>query len=379
MNLMPFLIDKSSNLNKMNSKIQSIVYFAMTLFVMACGNKEQKKKELVRPVMYQKIAPGGGVQERTFSGTAKSGTETKLSFKVSGNVQSLKVKVGQEVSRNQLIATLDDSDLQLQYEQNDASVKNADAQEKQAKSNYERVRSLYENGNTSLSDYESAKAAYESAKANESSAKKARKLARAQLNYTKLYAPVKGKIATVNTEVNENVSSGQQIVMLSSEGDLEVNLGLPESFISNVNVLDVVEVKFSSITDQVFKGVVSEVSFAISSQTSTYPVIIKIEGDTKSVRPGMAASVKFKVKTNPTQTDLLIVPSQAVGEDEEGNFVFALEANEDYFLAKRRTVKIGQLSSNGFEIIEGLEEGELVATAGLQTLLDGMKVRLFEN
>ena len=346
----------------------------------ACGSKKEEKKEIVRPVLYQEVIPGGGVQTRTFSGTAKSGTETKLSFKVAGNIQSLRVKVGQEVSRNDLIATLDDSDLQLQYEQNDASVKNADAQEKQAKSNYERVRSLYENGSTSLSEYESAKASYESAKAQESSAKKSRKLAKAQLDYARLYAPVSGKIATVDAEVNENVASGQEIVVLSSEGDLEVNLGLPESYISNVNVLDKVDVVFSSSSSQTFTGVVSEVSFSISSQTSTYPVVVKIEGDTRSIRPGMAASVTFKINTaSVSQPDLLIVPGQAVGEDENGNFVFTLEVNDDHYLAKRRSVNIGQLTSNGFEIVDGLEEGELVATAGLQTLLDGMKVRLFQN
>ncbi|MEO9804505.1 MAG: efflux RND transporter periplasmic adaptor subunit [Reichenbachiella sp.] len=364
----------------MHRKIQTTLYLLMGLIMIACGGKEQKKKEIIRPVMFQKVVPGGGVQSRTFAGTAKSGTETKLSFKVPGNIQSLPVKVGQEVKRNTLIATLDNSDFQLEYEQADASVKNADAQEKQAKSAYERVRSLYENGNTSLSEFESAKAAYESAKANESSAKKSRKLARAQLGYTKLYAPVRGKIATIDAEVNENVSSGQQIVMLSSEGDLEVNMGIPESFISNVNVQDVVEVVFSSIEDQAFKGVVSEVSFSINTQTSTYPVVIKIEGDTKSVRPGMAASATFQMSNaNGASSDLLIVPGQAVGEDEEGKFVFALEAKDEYYLAKRRTVSIGQLTTSGFEILEGLEEGELVATAGLQTLLDGDKVRLFEN
>ena len=324
----------------------------MAFIMIACGGKELKKKEIIRPVMYQKVVPGGGVQLRTFSGTAKSGTETKLSFKVLGNIQSLRVKVGQEVNKGTLIATLDDSDLQLQYEQTDAAVKNADAKEKQAKSNYERVRSLYENGNTSLSEYESAKAGYESAKANESSEKKSRKLSRAQLGYTKLYAPVKGKIATVDAEVNENVSLGQQIVMLSSEGDLEVNLGLPESFIANVNVQDEVEITFSSLPDKVFKGVISEVSFAISSQTSTYPVMVKIDENSESVRPGMAASVTFKINTtNPSQPDLLIVPGQAVGEDEEGNFVFTLEANDDHYLAIRRAVSIGQLTSSGFEII----------------------------
>ncbi len=364
----------------MNRLTQFTYLFIIMILMFACTSKVEEKTELIRPVMYQKVVPGGGVQLRSFSGTAISGTETRLSFKVSGNIQSLRVKVGQEVNKNALIATLDDSDLELQYEQADASVKNADAQEKQTKSNFERVRALYENGNTSLSDYESAKAAYESAKANESSAKKARKLARAQLGYTKLYSPVAGAIATVDAEVNENIQAGQQIVMLSSEGDLEVNLGLPESFISNVNVQDQVEVVFPALPNQTFTGVVSEVSFAISSQTSTYPVVVKILGDMTDIRPGMSATVTFKINTaSITQPDLLFVPGQAVGEDEDGNFVYALENEDEFYLARRRAVTVGNLTVNGFEIMDGLEEGELVATAGLQTLLDGMKVTLYEN
>ena len=357
-----------------------ITTIAIIVLLANCSSKEEIQKEVIRPVMYQKVVPGGEVQMRTFSGPATSGTETKLSFKVSGNILSLRVKVGQEVNRNTLIATLDDSDLDLQYRQADAKVKNADAQEEQTKSNFERVRTLYENGNLSLSEYESARATYESARANESSAKQARKLAKAQLGYARLYSPVSGKVATVDAEVNENVNAGQQIIMLNSEGDLEVKLGLPESFISKVKVQDEVAVKFSALPDQSFKGIVSEVSFSISGLTSTYPVIVKLDGDTKSVRPGMAASVTFIINTeSASDLDLLMVPSQAVGEDEDGNFVFAIEASKDHYLATRRSVVVGKLTSGGFEILEGLDEGELVATAGLQTLLDSMKVQLFEN
>lgn len=360
--------------------MNKLITFSLSVALFACGEKKEEKVETIRPVVYQKVVPGGGVQTRTFSGTAISGTETRLSFKVAGNIQSLRVKVGQEINRNTLLATIDPSDYQLEYEQADASVKNADAQEKQAKSNFERVRALYENGSTSLSDYESAKATFESAKASESTAKKQRKLARAQLDYCKLYAPIAGKIATVDAEVNENVSAGQQIVMLSSEGDLEVNLGLPESYIANVNVLDKVDVTFPAIANTTFTGIVSEVSFAINSQTSTYPVVVKLEGDASAIRPGMAASVTFKINTaDPNQPDLLFIPGQAVGEDEIGNFVFTLEASDDYYIARRRAVTIGKLTTEGFEIVDGLEEGELIATAGLQTLLDSMKVKLYQN
>jgi len=356
------------------------VTIVLVICMAGCGAKKEITKVVIRPVMYQKVVPAGALQLRTFSGTAISGTETSLSFRVGGNIRSLNVKVGQEVFRNTVIARLDDADYELQYEQADAAVKRADAREEEAESNFERIRTLYENGNVALSDYESAKAAYEYARASESSAKKERKLARAQLEYTILYSPVNGKVTTVDTEVNENVSAGQQIVLLSSESDLKVNLGLPESFISYVNVQDKVVVTFSAIPDRSFTGVVSEVSFSISEQTSTYPVVVKLEGDTESIRPGMAASVTFSINTESiSNPDLLLVPSQAVGEDELGNFVFTLEPTEDHYLATRRSVTVGQLTSAGFEILEGLEEGELVATAGLQTLLDSMKVQLYEK
>lgn len=344
----------------------------------SCKGEQQAQKEIIRPVQYEKVVPGGGVKTRVFNGTAKSGTETRLSFKVNGNISQLNVKVGEEVSANSLIATLDDADFKLQYEQSDAAVKNADAQEKNAKSTFERIRSLYENGNASLSEYQTAKAQFESAKAYESSAKKARKLSKAQLSYCNLFSPVKGKIATVDAEVNENIKAGQQIVLINSAGDLEVNLGVPESFISKIAVQDEVTVKFSAIPGKQYKAVVSEVSFAINRQSATYPVVIKLVGDARDVRPGMAANVNFQFSGNNDE-DRLILPAKAVGEDQEGNFVFVLEQNEEHYLAKRRSVQVGNLTIDGFEILDGLEEGEFVATAGLQTLLDGMKVRLFDN
>ena len=78
-------------------KTQSTIYISLLAFLFACGGEKKEKAEVIRPVVYQEVIPGGGVQKRTFSGTAKSGTETKLSFKVAGNIQSLRVKVGQEV------------------------------------------------------------------------------------------------------------------------------------------------------------------------------------------------------------------------------------------------------------------------------------------
>ncbi len=76
------------------------------------------------------------------------------------------------------------------------------------------------------------------------------------------------------------------------------------------------------------------------------------------------------------KSEKLVAPASAIGEDSNGHFVFSLEKVEKNFLVQKKNVQIGNLTTEGFEIVTGLSKGELVATAGLSTLLDGMKVRL---
>lgn len=349
------------------------------VFIIGCGGEKQEIAQSIKPVKYQKIARAGGSFGRTFSGTAKAGVETQLSFRVSGIVNSVQVKIGQKVSRGDLIANLDPSDYLLSYEESDASVKNADAQEKQTKSAYERVAILYENQNTSLAEYEAAKAQFESAKANEKAMKQRRKQAQAQLNYTRLYAPVDGIVNAVYIEENENVGIGNTVVTLSSGDNLEVLVGIPESFIVDVSQGQSVQVQFSSLGDKSFTGTVSEVSFALSEETAIYPVTIQLEDQSGLVRPGMAADVTFNFESQQNNVTLMVAPS-AVGEDQDGHFVFVLDPQpEDTYQVRKTSVNIGNLTTDGFEINSGLDEDDLVATAGLQSLLDGMKVKLYQG
>ena len=356
-----------------------IFLWASLLVMMGCGGEQQEVTQSIKPVKFQKIARAGGSFGRTFSGTAKAGVETQLSFRVSGIVNSVPVKVGQRVSKGDLIANLDPSDYLLSYEEADASVKNADAQEKQTKSNYQRVAVLYENQNTSLAEYEAAKAQFDSAKANEKAMKQRRKQAKAQLSYTRLYAPVDGIVNAVFVEENENVGIGNTVVTLSSGDNLEVLVGIPESFIVEVNQGQSVQVQFSSLGDRKFTGTVSEVSFALSAETAIYPVTIQLEDQSGMVRPGMAADVTFNFESQQNTITLMVAPS-AVGEDQDGHFVFVLEPQaQELYQVRKTSVDIGNLTTDGFEIKSGLDEDDLVATAGLQSLLDGMEVKLYQG
>ncbi|MEM7102072.1 MAG: efflux RND transporter periplasmic adaptor subunit [Bacteroidota bacterium] len=372
----------------------SFLMFICLLILPSCKKKVEKVEEVFRPVRYGEVVLTGGGETHTFSGTAQSSKEAKLSFRVAGTIRSLNVNVGDRVRKGQQIASLDASDYTIQYDQSLAQQKSTETQIKSAqsqllttKSTYERVEKLYENNSVPLSEFESAKAAYEAAQsqydaavAQATASEKQVQASRNQVNYARLTAPFSGVITMIDVEENEIVGSGTPIALLTSEQKPEVSLGVPEIFIGQITQGQDVEVRFSVLTDQVFEGEISEVGFS-SGSTSTYPITVQLKNANNAIRPGMAANVTFTTtEKKPTGQETLIAPVKAVGDGPEGNFVFLLEKSEraDIYTVKRQNVSIGTLTPSGFEIKEGLSKGDLVATAGHRTLLNGMEVRLLD-
>ena len=372
-----------------------IYIFTFALSLTACNQEKQTAvQETLRPVRYKELALSGGKATHTFSGAAQSSEETSLSFKVAGTIRSILVKLGDRVQKGQLIATIDPSDFNIQVEQAAAQQKGAEAQVKSAetklltaRSIYLRVEKLYENNSVPLSEYEQAKSNYEAAQASydaaltqvTTSAKQVQS-ARNQVDYTRLAAPFSGVITAVNIEANELVGSGTPVAVISSETQPEVNVGVPEMFIAQVKKGQTVRINFSVLPGKPFTGVIEEVAYAAGA-SPTYPVIVRIQNPSAAIRPGMAATVTFNLDGNLEQgPQRLVAPVKAVGEDTEGHFVFVLQGPDGQsYTARKRRVEIGELLPNGFEVREGLQEGELVATAGLKSLLDNMKVKLLED
>ena len=246
-----------------------------------------------------------------------------------------------------------------------------------AKLSLNRVRSLYEKGSASLSDFEAAKNAFKTAQESYRSAQRGVDIQQEQIQYGYIYAPEDGAIAAVYAEIDENVSPGQTVATLNSGSDMEITLGIPESSINGVQESMMVEVDFTSLEGQKFKAKVTEVSPAVDANTATYPVRVTVENPSSDIKSGMAANVTFDFGTQASKEDeVLVVPTSAVGEDSNGRFVFLIKEEEGGPVVIKQKVEIGSLSSQGFEITSGLSFGQKIATAGLQTLLDGQKITL---
>jgi len=352
------------------------VLVAAGLATCACSEPPPPAEPVVRPVRYVTAQVTGGQRTRTFSGVARAGFESSLSFRVAGTIARLDVEVGDRIRAGAPIAEIDPVDYELQVREAEASLRQAEARAGNAEADLRRVRSLYENDNAARTDLDAATAAADSAAAQVESVAQRLDLARRQVDYTRLTAPAAGAIADVLAEVNENVSPGQPVVVLASGSAPEVGFAVPEALIREVREGMPVRVGFDAIPGARFDGLVTEVGVTTTATGTTFPVTVRLGAGASDIRSGMAAVVDM-VLGDAEAPDRFILPGHAVGEDRGGRFVFVAEPSADGpAVVRRRPVTVGAFAVGGLEVLDGLAEGERVVVAGVNRLQDGDEVRL---
>lgn len=350
------------------------VMMTVVLLVSSC-HRSESKKETVRTVRAITVHDDRSAQQRTFGGLAKAGVESRLSFRIAGSLDAIPVKVGDVVKAGEVIAQLDPHDFELQVEEAEASLLRAQAQEHQAVAQYNRISDLYETESSSRSELDAARAQAVSGKAASDAIQKKLELARLQLSYASLRAPQNGEIATVDVEVNENVAAGQPVIRLHSGDTIDVVVSIPEKLISRVHEGDVVNVRFDAKPNVIFPAAVTEVS--ISRQIApAYPVTVQLLRQAPDIRSGMSAEVQFNFADDVAKASI-VIPPIAVFEQQGQEYVYVVTgASSDVGQVQRRAVRVHGLNNEGVRIAEGLQDGDVVVTAGSRFLTEGQKVHL---
>ena len=365
---------------------RSGTFLAATLLtavaLLSCQEKLEQPPPVVRPVRYQQVFLTGGVRTRTLTGAAKAGIESKISFKVAGTLQSRMLEVGDTIRKGELIAEIDPRDYELQVEETEASLAHARAQAVNAEANFNRVRGLFERVNVSQADYDAARAGQDSARALVRSIEKKLELANLQVSYTRLESPIDGVVAEVPVEVNENVRSGQTIVVLNAGARPEVEVAIPEVLIREILRGMPASVSFDAIRNREFRGRVTEVGVAATEGLKTYPVTVLLDRPDARILPGMAAEVSLRFGSGEEPLRY-VLPPHAVEEDRVGKFVYVVTTKGGgRGTVERRPVVVGELRGEGdavgLEVLEGLRDGEMVVTVGVSRIEDGQEVRLQE-
>lgn len=354
-------------------------YILTTMLVLAlvgCGKKDEVKEEKVvlRPVKYQVIEKVSSNLNREFPGTIQAEKESKLSFRVGGTIDKKFAKLGDEIQKGQILAELDKIDYEIKYQVSLASLEQSKANLIKAQADFERYQKLYFNDNVSKADYDSSLANFKSAKAQVTAAEKQSDYDNLQLNYTKLVSPANGIIAAETSEENETVAAGTAVYTLSLDGDLEVEFFVPESLIAQIYQGESILVDTDSAKGM--EAIVTQVGRVSTGFGRTFPVKAELKAPTTDIKSGMTATVNLDFKFS--DKDVIIVPLNSVITDTSGEtFVYILEsvANGEGTVTKA-TVEVGTVTTKGLEIVSGLDNGDLIVTAGMSKIVIGEKVEV---
>ncbi len=349
--------------------LMGTVTFCLTLT--ACSEPPAPDQvEVVRPVKSFLIESTADSGSRTFPARIDAGRRAELSFRVSGMLKQLPVKEGDRMEAGQLVASLDPKDLQL-------IVNDRKARFDKAERNFSRAKELIKKGNISKMDYDKLEAEYKSAEASLQSAQQ-------DLAYTRLTAPFSGIIAKRHIETFEEVQAKQPIVDLQDISELEVKFDVPESLLRGLKTEGdgstkdkvVVTAAFEGLPGKSFPLTFREITTRADERTQTFQATyVMPELESATILPGMTATVTLDISRFDSGDLPHTVPASAiVGDYKLDPQAWVIE--ETAMTVKPRTVKVGRLLGEQIEVLEGLQAGDRIVTAGTPFLVEGMKVRL---
>ena len=359
-----------------------LIIFASSLIAFGCG-KEEKPPEIIRSIRWIKVAETSTKQVRMISGTTKPVDQTALSFAVGGTVEEVKVKLGDQVDKGQVLAELDQQPFVLGVRDAEAELSKGQANVVERRANYERYVALYESNNASKAELDEARASFDSAKSQVKAAEAQLGLARRDLRKTQLKAPFKGTISVKEIEPYVEVPAGKAIFGLDGEeSGYEVSTAVPESLVINLNVGEEAEIIFAGLKNRKVPGVITEVG-SRSRTASTYPVTVQLQEQFPELRSGMSVEVAFEFipesETGEPIVTGLEVPLAAIFVGEEKTY-FVFIYDEKSSTVKKTQVKTLALRENDVIVEPGaLKAGDIIATAGVQFLTDGQKVNLMKE
>lgn len=284
-----------------------------------------------------------------------------ISPEYSGILTQVLVKEGQKVSKNQILAKIDDAGLSQQL----AQIK---IQSELAKTTFERQKRLWNQKIGSEIQYLQAKASYEGQQ-------KAVNQLEQQVAKTIVRAPFSGTIDDVITEQGSVVGAGQSpLFRIVNLKNMYIETNVPERYISHVTKGKGVEVEFPVLGKTISTKVHQAGNF-INPANRTFKVEIKIPNTEQNIKPNLTAKLKINDYTNKKA---LLIPQSVISENANGEqYVYTIASEtENSAIANRVIIKTGKTQGDLIEILSGLKDGNKIIQEGARSVKNGQKVKI---
>lgn len=278
-----------------------------------------------------------------------------------GTLTDILVKEGEQVSKGQLLAKIDDGGLSQQLLQ-------AEVQAELSKTTYERQKKLWEQNIGSEMQYLQAKTNYE---AQERAVAQLRK----QLNKTRIEAPYAGVIDEVLIEEGNMVGpAAGGVIRLINLDQMYAEADIPEGYISSVKKGKKVDVYIPVLQDTL-EAELSQVNNFINPENRTFKIEARVQNKDWKIKPNMNAKLRI---ADYVADSTLLIPKNVISEDAEGKkYVFIVtDQKGNRATATKKFVELGLSEGNYYEVLSGISKGTAIINEGARTVLDGQKVEI---
>ncbi|WP_339071865.1 efflux RND transporter periplasmic adaptor subunit [Methylovirgula sp. 4M-Z18] len=321
----------------------------------------------VRTVTIERRAEGETV---SLIGQIRAKDQVSLAFRLDGRMIERPVHVGDVLTVGQIVAKLDPENQENALRSAQATLTSANAQLTQARLNFARVQQGVKDEWASHAQFEAAQESLSSTQAQVDSAQAQENNARDQLGYAVLSADAPGSVTAVGAEPGEVVHAGQMVVQVARQGGLDAVFDVPEELIRTGPRDPAVEIALTQDPQVRATGRVREVAPEADAATRTFQIKVGIANPPETLRLGATVTGRIKLSA-PAGVE---VPASALTEANGHPAVWVVDPKSQ--TVSLRNVVVLRYDPASLVISQGLENGEFVVTAGIQTLFPGQKVRL---
>ncbi len=292
-----------------------------------------------------------------YSGTApiEADAEAAVIAKVAGEVREILVEEGDEVKTRQLLARLDGDRLRLELMQSEANLR-------KAQRDYQRNVDLKDRSLISAGDFEKIKYQMDALEATYN-------LARLELSYTEIRAPINGVIAQRFVKIGNTIDVNAVTFQVTSLEPLIAYLHVPEREYQRIARGQTAVISVDALQGSEFQAIVARISPVVDPGTGTFKVTVEVSDPTRRLKPGMFGRISIVYDMH---AQALQVPRSAIIDEAGELSVFIVEDEK----AVRRPITTGYANNGQMEILDGLTGSEKIVVVGQAGLRDGSKVSI---
>ena len=291
--------------------------------------------------------------ENSYSSTVEAYATNNIMPQTGARIRKINVEVGDYVVKGQVLAEMD----RLQLDQLELQIQNDEIE-------YARLKGLYEEGGVSQSDFEAAELGYKVRKTNYNNL----------LENTILRSPINGFVTARNFDVGDMFAMSAPLFTVQQVIPVKLLVGISESEYTKVKKGDTVSITVDALPGRNFTGKVNRLYPTINAATHTFSAEVLVGNADRALRPGMYArvSVNFGTSHRIVLPDRCIVKQEGTGQ----RFVYVLKPDDTVSYVP---VTLGKHTAFEYEVIDGIQEGELIVQKGQAALKDGVKVRVLNQ